>query len=65
VGERLFLKFRQAFGAESVSEFILEYELADYLRLQTSVAQGGGATQRNLTQRVEQGGIDLIFYYSY
>ena len=65
VGERLFLKFRQAFGAQSVSEFILEYQLADYLRLQTSVAQGGGGiAQRTLTQRVEQGGIDLIFYYS-
>jgi autotransporter translocation and assembly factor TamB len=64
VGERLFFRFRQAFGAQSVSEFILEYQLAEYLRLQTSVAEGGGA-QRNLTQRVEQGGIDLIFYYSY
>jgi translocation and assembly module TamB len=65
VGERLFFRFRQAFGAQSVSEFILEYQLADYLRLQTSVAQGGGATQRTLAQRVEQGGVDLIFYYSY
>jgi autotransporter translocation and assembly factor TamB len=64
VGERLFFRFRQAFGSQSVSEFILEYQLAEYLRLQTSVAEGGG-TQRNLTQRVEQGGVDLIFYYSY
>ncbi len=63
VGERLFFRFRQAFGSQSVSEFILEYQLAEYLRLQTSVAEGGGA-QRNLTQRVEQGGVDLIFYYS-
>ena len=55
VGERLFFRFRQAFGSQSVSEFILEYQLAEYLRLQTSVAEGGGA-QRNLTQRVEQGG---------
>ena len=65
VGERLFFKFRQAFGAQSVSEFILEYQLANYLRLQTSVAEGGGATQRTLTQRVEQGGIDLIFDHTY
>jgi autotransporter translocation and assembly factor TamB len=64
VGERLFFRFRQAFGSQSVSEFILEYQLAEYWRLQTSVAEGGGA-QRNLTQRVEQGGIDLIFYYTY
>jgi hypothetical protein len=65
VGERLFFKFRQAFGAQSVSQLILEYQLADYVRLQTSVSQGGGATQRTLMQRVEQGGIDLIFYYTY
>jgi len=65
VGERLFLKFRQGFGSQSVSELILEYQIAEYLRLQTSVAQGGGTTQRTLTERVEQGGIDLIFYYTY
>jgi autotransporter translocation and assembly factor TamB len=64
VGERLFFRFRQAFGSQSVSEFILEYQLVENWRLQTSVAEGGGA-QRNLTQRVEQGGIDLIFYYTY
>jgi autotransporter translocation and assembly factor TamB len=65
VGERLFLKFRQAFGAQSVSEFILEYQLADFLRLQTSIAEGNTATQRTLMQRVEQGGVDLIFFFSY
>jgi translocation and assembly module TamB len=65
VGERLFFKFRQAFGAQAVSELILEYQLAPYLRLQTSVAEGAAATERTLMQRVEQGGIDLIFYYAY
>ena len=65
VGERLFLKFRQAFGAQSVSQLLLEYQLSNNLRLQTSVAEGGGATQRTLTARTEQGGIDLIFYYTY
>jgi hypothetical protein len=29
------------------------------------MSQGGGAAQRTLTQRVEQAGIDLIFYYTY
>ena len=29
VGERLFLKFRQAFGAQSVSEFILDNQLSE------------------------------------
>ena len=65
VGERLFFKFRQAFGAQSVSELILEYQIAQYLRLQTSVAEGAAATERTLMHRVEQGGVDLIFYYTY
>jgi hypothetical protein len=65
VGERLFVKFRQGFGAQSISEFILEYQLADFLRLQTSVAEGAAATQRTLTQQVEQSGVDLIFFFSY
>jgi autotransporter translocation and assembly factor TamB len=65
VGERLFFKFRQGFGSQTVSQFILEYQLSDFLRLQTSIAEGGGTTQRSPMQRVEQGGIDLIFYYSY
>ena len=53
VGERLFFKFRQAFGSQSVSEFILEYQLAEYLRLQTSVAEGGAAnaTSRSASSR--------------
>ncbi len=65
VGERLFVKFRQGFGAQAISEFILEYQLADFLRLQTSVAEGAAATQRTLTQQVEQSGVDLIFFFSY
>jgi translocation and assembly module TamB len=65
VGERLYFKFRQAFGDQSVSELIVEYQLAPYLRLQTSVAEGAAATERTLMHRVEQGGVDLIFYYAY
>jgi translocation and assembly module TamB len=65
VGERLFVKFRQQFGAEDVSEFILEYQLAEYLRLQTSIAERSGAIRGSLTRRVERGGLDLIFFFSY
>ncbi|HXE79176.1 MAG TPA: translocation/assembly module TamB domain-containing protein, partial [Vicinamibacterales bacterium] len=65
VGERLFIRFRQGFGAQSISEFILEYQLADFLRLQTSLAESGGANQRTLMRRVEQAGIDLIFFFTY
>ena len=64
VGERLFFKFRQAFGSQSVSEFILEYQLAEYLRLQTSVAEGGDpdATSRSGSSRA--GSISIFYYWS-
>ena len=65
VGERLFVRFRQGFGAQAMSEFILEYQLADFLRLQTSLAEGNNASRRTLMRRVEQGGIDLIFFFTY
>ncbi len=65
VGERLFVKFRQAFGAQAVSEFILEYQIAEYLRLQSSVAQGSTASQHTLVERFEPAAVDLIFYFTY
>ena len=65
VGERLFLKFRQIFGARDVSEFQLEYQLADFLRLEGSFAEGQTSANRSLTRRVERGGIDLVVYFSY
>jgi len=65
VGERLFLKFRQIFGTRDVSEFQLEYQLADFLRLQGSFAEGQTSANRSLTRRVERGGIDLVVYFSY
>ena len=65
VGERLFLKFRQIFGARDVSEFQLEYQLTDILRLQGSFAEGQTSANRSLTRRVERGGIDLVVYFSY
>jgi hypothetical protein len=65
VGERLFLRFRQIFGARDVSEFQLEYQLADFLRLEGSFAEGQTSANRSLTRRVERGGIDLVVYFSY
>lgn len=65
IGDRLFLKFSQQFGPRDISEFMLEYQLADFLRLQASFAEGEGLTNRSLTRRVERGGIDLIFFFSY
>ncbi|MGH9158930.1 MAG: translocation/assembly module TamB domain-containing protein, partial [Vicinamibacteraceae bacterium] len=68
VGEALFVKFRQQFGSQQVSEFLLEYQLADYLRWRSSVAEGEGVgrgANRSLIQRVERYGMDLIFYFAY
>jgi translocation and assembly module TamB len=64
IGERVFVRFRRQFGAQDVNEFLLEYRLADFLRLQTSIAEGGG-NNRVVGQRVERGGIDLIFFLAY
>ena len=65
VGEKLFVRVRQAFGTAQATELILEYQIADYLRLQTTVAETAGGTQRAMFRRVERGGLDLIFFFSY
>ena len=65
IGERLFVKFRQIFGAQDASEVQLEYQLNDILRLQTSFSEGAGRANRALTRRVERGGIDLVVFFSY
>jgi translocation and assembly module TamB len=65
VGERLFVKLRQIFGARDVSEFQLEYQLTNFLRLQGSIAEGQTSANRSFTRRVERGGIDLVVTFSY
>jgi autotransporter translocation and assembly factor TamB len=67
VGDKLYFKFRQQFGAQEVSEFVLEYQLGAFLRLQASAADGEGVgrANRSLTRRIERAGLDLIFYFSY
>jgi translocation and assembly module TamB len=66
VGDRTFLKLRQQFGEHPTSEFMLEYQLADFLRLVGSAApETSGAANRIGQRRVERAGIDLIFFFSY
>ena len=65
VGERLFVRFRQTFGALDTSEFQLEYQVSDFLRLQGSFAEGKGRADRTLIRRVERTGIDLVVFFSY
>jgi autotransporter translocation and assembly factor TamB len=65
VGKNLFFRVRQAFGSAQATEFILEYQLADFLRLQATAAETSSAAQRIQFRRVERGGLDLIFFFSY
>jgi autotransporter translocation and assembly factor TamB len=64
IGERVFVKIQQQFGASEVTQLVLEYELSQLLRLQTSVAQGGDTT-RSVGRRTERGGADLVFVIKY
>jgi autotransporter translocation and assembly factor TamB len=67
VTQDMFLRFRQQFGDQQVSQFLLEYRLADFVRLQGNVAEGDGlsAGNRSLTQRIERYGMDLVFFFSF
>ncbi|HEY3159472.1 MAG TPA: translocation/assembly module TamB domain-containing protein [Vicinamibacterales bacterium] len=65
VAKGLFVRLRQGFGAEQATEFILEYQLASFLRLQGTLSDVSGNVQRNAFRRVERGGLDLIFFFNY
>jgi autotransporter translocation and assembly factor TamB len=66
IGDKAFLKLRQEFGERSTTEFMLEYQLTDFLRLQTTAApQASGSANRINQRRIERFGIDLIFFFSY
>jgi translocation and assembly module TamB len=66
VGDRAFVKLRQEFGERNTSEFMIEYQLAKFLRLEaTGAPETSGSANRVNQRRVERGGIDLIFFFSY
>ncbi|MEX2660694.1 MAG: translocation/assembly module TamB domain-containing protein [Vicinamibacterales bacterium] len=66
IGDKAFLKLRQEFGERSVTEFMLEYQLTRFLRLQVTAApQASGSANRINQRRIERGGLDLIFFFSY
>lgn len=66
VSEAAFFRFRQQFGPRSFTEFMLDYQLADFLRLQVTTAPEAANVAYRLNQRrVERAGIDLIFFFSY
>jgi translocation and assembly module TamB len=63
VGRNVYFKVVQGVGSDTTSRFVLDYQLADFLRLETTVSQGTMA-MRSLTYR-DQSGVDLIFFFSY
>jgi autotransporter translocation and assembly factor TamB len=64
LGQNLYVKVQQSIGDQSQTNFILEYELNKWLRLQTNVLQGS-STQQQLFQRMQGSGVDLLFFFSY
>jgi translocation and assembly module TamB len=66
IGDKYFVRFRQQFGQRSFTEFMIEYQLARFLRLETRFAPETSGVANRLTQRrVERAGVDLIFFFSY
>jgi translocation and assembly module TamB len=62
VNERLFVAFRQQFGASEGSQLSFEYRLTQALRLLTTVGQGGSRTGPN---RTETAGMDVVYLIRY
>jgi translocation and assembly module TamB len=66
IGDRAFFKLRQQFGERTTSEFILEYQLTDFLRMQANAApETSGSANRIGQRRIERAGANLIFLFSY
>jgi hypothetical protein len=64
LGQNLYVKVQQGVGNQNQTNFIVEYELTRWLRLQTNVLQGS-STQQQLFQRMQGSGVDLLFFFSY
>ena len=64
VGQNLYVKVQQGIGEQSQTNVILEYELTNWLRLQSNVLEGS-STQQQLFQRLQGSGVDLLFFFSY
>ncbi|MGE3508888.1 MAG: translocation/assembly module TamB domain-containing protein, partial [Vicinamibacterales bacterium] len=64
VSDRLFLRVQQGIGVQSTTNLVLEYQVSDWLRLQTKIVQGA-STQPSLFLRNQGSGADLLFFFSY
>ena len=64
LGQDIYVKVEQSIGDQGSTNFILEYELADWLRLQANVLQGV-ETQQSVFRRARGSGADLNFFFSF
>jgi hypothetical protein len=64
VGQNLYVKVQQGIGEQGTTNFVLEYELTNWLRLQTNVVEGS-SNNPSLFRRAQSTGGDLIFFFSY
>src|SRR5262249_55856415 len=64
LGQDLYVKVEQGIGDLSQTNFVLEYEVAKWLRVRTNVLQGS-PSQTQLFQRAQSTGVDLLFFFSY
>jgi hypothetical protein len=64
VAQNVYVKVQQGIGDHSTTNFMLEYQFLDWLRLQTNLLQGS-SVQQSLFRRAQGSGADLIFLFSY
>jgi autotransporter translocation and assembly factor TamB len=64
IGQKLFVKVEEGVGDISTTNFVLEYQLNKWLRLQSNLLQGA-STQQQLFQRMQGSGVDLLLFFSY
>jgi autotransporter translocation and assembly factor TamB len=64
VGQNLYVRLQQGIGDLGTTNVILEYELTKWLRFRSNVFQGSSA-QRQLFQRIQGSGADMLFFFSY
>ena len=64
LSQTLYVKVEQGFGERAGTNVVLEYELLNWLRLQSNVLQNSSA-QQSLFWRAQSTGADLIFFFSH
>jgi autotransporter translocation and assembly factor TamB len=60
---KLYARIEQGIGDVNTTNIILEYELAEWLRLRTNWLQGSSA-QPLMFQRAQDSGVDLLFFFT-